>query len=396
MKKLLLVINEDRFFFSHRKDVALAALHDGWEVTLVAADTGRRREVEALGIRFLHLPVNPRGRNLLEELRTFRFLLRLYRRNRDAIVHHVGMKNMLWGSMAARIAGVAGVLNAVSGLGTLFADGSPVPLRRAILRLLRVGMRHHNLAVIFQNHEDENLFIAHGLTRSCHVSFIKGSGVDLGEYALSPIPQSSPAVVIFTARMLRQKGVADLVEAARILRPEMQGRVEFWLCGALTSHPDGLKRTEIEAFADGSYIRWLGHRSDIADLLRRSTVMAFPSYYREGMPRSLIEASAVGRPIVTCDSVGCRDSVEEGVNGFRVPPRSPAILADRLRTLLDNPQLCQTMGRESRRIAERDYDIRDVVAEHLRLYALLQTPSKNAKAEVKVEVECESASGSKR
>lgn len=369
--RLLLVINEDRFFFSHRRDVAMAALRAGMDVTLVSRDTGRRGEVEALGIRFVDLPINPVGRNVSEELRSFRFLVRLYRRMKPDIVHHVGLKNILWGSLAARLVRVRGVVNAVSGLGTMFGDNTGPALRRMVMTALRIGMRHPAAAVIFQNHEDEQLFISHGLTKRSQTVFIKGSGVNLDEFAYTPPPAGEKTIVIFTARMLREKGVLDLADAAALMRHEYGEKVEFWLCGGISCNPGALSSDELHRICDGIYIKWLGHCQDVASLLRQASVMVLPSYYREGMPKSLIEASAIGRPIVTCDSVGCRDAVEEGVNGFKVEPRNPLQLADRISRLVDNPELRERMGRESRRIAERDYDIRDVVDKHMATYHMI-------------------------
>lgn len=364
---LLMVVNEDAFFLSHRKEVALAASEAGWNVTLLARDTGRRRDVERLGIRFVDLPVNPTGTNVLQEVRTFNFLLNFYLRHRDAVVHHVGIKNIVWGGAAARIAHVRGVVDAVCGLGTLFSDHASEQTRNAILRIMRYGFGLDNLRVIFQNHDDEEFFLSRGLIRPSRSRFIKGSGVDLSDY--TPAETSGEFLTVtFTARMLREKGVADLLEAARLLRPRWEGRVRFLLCGPLSNHPDAIGGDQLRSACDGTYIQWLGQRDDVADILRRSDIMAFPSYYREGLPKSLIEACAAGLPIVTCDSVGCRDAVREGVNGFKIPPRSPEILAHRLEILFSDPDLRARMGRASRSLAESDFDVRNVVASHLAIY----------------------------
>jgi hypothetical protein len=185
--KLLMIVNEDRFFLSHRKDIALAAQQSGWDVTIVCKDTGQRADVEALGLKMVDLPINPTGENILQELKTCWFLYRLYRRNGEAVVHHVGLKNILWGGLAARLAGVQGVLNAVSGLGTLFNGEQPSTMARAVMRVMRFSNHRKNVVTIFQNHEDEELFYKYKVSRPEQTVFIKGSGVDLDEYAFSPL-----------------------------------------------------------------------------------------------------------------------------------------------------------------------------------------------------------------
>ena len=174
--------------------------------------------------------------------------------------------------------------------------------------------------------------------------------------------------VIFTARMVREKGTLVLIDAAEILRKDYEDRVDFWLCGGLSDNPNALSEDELRSHCDGSYIQWLGYRSDVRELLRRASIVAFPSYYREGVPKSLIEACASGRPIVTTNSIGCKDTVEDGVNGFLVPVRDSRALAEKLKVLIDDPALRRRMGRESRRIAERDFSLEGVVARHLEIY----------------------------
>lgn len=370
-KRLFLVINEDRFFLSHRTRIAEKASDDGWEVILVTKDTGKRHEIEAMGFKYLELPINPTGMNPADEFKTFRFLYSLFKKDRNAIVHLVGLKNMLWGGLAARMAKSKGVVFAVSGLGTLFGENGSGSMANAIQRVLKIGMSKKNVAVIFQNHDDEELFKKNNLLGASHLFFIKGSGVDLEEYNYTEPSEIEPLKIIFTARMLKEKGVVDLVKAAEILRKEYEGKIEFWLCGDISSNPNAISANDLNKLCDGKYIKWLGHRDDVCQLLKESHIVCFPSYYREGVPKSLIEASAIGRPIVTTDSVGCRDTVENGVNGFIVKPHSPEEIASALKKLIDNPELRKNMGLKSWEKAEREYDVNEVASTHLRIYNLL-------------------------
>ncbi|MBQ8656642.1 MAG: glycosyltransferase [Prevotella sp.] len=369
--KLMMIVNEDRFFLSHRQDIALAALHDGWDVTIVCKDTGRKQEVKELGLKIIDLPINPTGTNLTEELRTFMFLWKLYRKNKDAIVHHVGLKNILWGGLAARLAHVKGVVNAVSGLGVMFSDENLSATTKGILLLLRFSHQRDNVKVIFQNHEDEDLFMQHHIINRHMSVFIKGSGINLEDYKYTPEQDSGAITVLFTARMVKEKGVIELIEAAEQLRKDYEGKVQFWLCGGLSNNPKALKKQELEQLCDGKYIKWMGYRDDVKQLLIQSHIMAFPSYYREGVPKSLIEACAIGRPIVTTNSIGCKDTVDDGKSGYLIPVRDSQALAEKLKTLIDNPQLRRDMGRHGREKAEKEFSIKQVIDKHMETYRAL-------------------------
>lgn len=368
MPRLYLVVNEDRFFLSHRLPVALAARERGYEVSVVCKDTGRAAEIVAQGLRFVPLPINPTGMKPWEEWRTLRFLRRLYQRERPDIVHHVGLKNILWGSIAAKWAQVPAVVNAFCGLGVLFSRERLSKQARGIMAMMRYAFRRPGCVAIFQNDEDRSLFVRTGVVAEEHCEYIKGSGVDLRLYQPTEEPSGGPVRILFTARMVEEKGVLVLCEAAERLRGEMEGKVEFLLCGGLSANPKALSQAELEARQDGSYIRWLGFRDDVRQLLSQSHIMAFPSYYREGLPLSLIEAAAAGRPVVTTRSVGCQDAVDDGVTGILVPPRDSEALAEALRQLINDKSMRQRMGKAARQKAEREFSLDEVVARHLSIY----------------------------
>ena len=363
-------MSEEFFLLTHRKEIAVEAVRQGFDVTLIAKNTGRRTEIEALGVKMIDLPVNPTGMNLRQELKTFNFLRRVYRRERPDIIHHVGLKSVLWGGLAARFSGIhALIINAISGLGITFSHDKLSLVARGILLAIRfAGGR--NVRFIFQNHEDESLFLEHKITAPDRNVFIKGSGIDLQLYDYAPIPDAEPVKILFTARMVAEKGVGVLVEAAERLRSKYEGHVEFLMCGSLSKNPNAISRQWLEEHCDGKYIQWLGHRSDVRELLGSSHIVAFPSYYREGVPKSLIEACAVGRPIVTCNSTGCRDTVDDGVNGFLIPPKDSEILAEKLQLLIENKELRVRMGLASRKKAESEFSVADVVCKHMELYRL--------------------------
>lgn len=371
MYNLFIVVNVDWFFLSHRKDIALAAQKFGYNVTIVTKDTGKKKEIEALGLKVIDLPMNRSGQNLIEELHTCWFLYNLYRRENPDIVHHVGLKTILWGTLAAKLANVHGVVNAVSGLGIFFSEENRSIISRVLPKVLRFSHHRNNIAVIFQNDEDKSLFLKHRIIKESQAYKIKGSGVDLKQYSYTPEPGEGRIKVLLTARMIVEKGIFILTDAAMKLKERYQDKVQFLLCGGLDDNPMAIKENELRVVCDGDYIQWLGYRTDVLDLLKDCHIVAFPSYYKEGLPKSLIEATAVGRPIITTNSIGCKETVVDGYNGYLIPIKDSDTLTDRLSILFENRDIRQKMGQNSRSLAEKDFSIDDVIAKHLEIYKKL-------------------------
>lgn len=369
MKKLFIVVNVDYFFLSHRKDIALRALKEGFDVTIIAEDTGKSKEIESLGLHFINLPINKTGTNIFQELKTFRFLYSLFKKERPEIVHLVGLKTILWGGLAAKLVKVKGLVTAVSGLGVMFSpEYNKKLMPKAILKVLRFIHNRKNTYCVFHNTDDIDLFIKNKIIDSKYCIRTMGSGIDLNQYKYKEEPKSDKLRVLFTARMVEDKGVLVLIEAANILRDKYQGKVEFLLCGGLETNPLAVSKEKLNELCDGDYIQWLGKRSDVKELLESSHIFAFPSYYKEGLPKSCIEAAAIGRPIITCDSVGCRDTVVDGKTGFLVPIKDSKTVAEKLDILFEDTELRKTMGIKSRKYAEDKFSIEDVIQVHLDIY----------------------------
>lgn len=366
--KLFIIVNVDWFFLSHRLPVALAAQKAGWDVTIVTADTGKLKDINAIGLKTINLPMSRSGMNIKEELGTLNFLRKLYRREKPDVVHHVGMKTILWGTLAAKYAKVRGVVNAVSGLGGFFAEDNKGLLAKVMPKVLRYSHHGQNLLVIFQNHEDEAMYVEKGIISGNQARFIKGSGVDLKEFCYTQEPKDGKIKVIITGRMIVEKGFFILTEAAEKLRREYEDKAEFWLVGGLDDHPGAITKEQLDAACDGNYIKWLGYRTDVKELLQQSHIVAFPSYYMEGLPKSLIEAAAIGRPIITTQSIGCKDTVKDGVNGYLIPTKNVDALVEKLRLLIDNLELRQKMGKAAREKAEKEFSLDVVIERHLSIY----------------------------
>lgn len=368
-KKLFIVVNQDFFFLSHRLPIGEAARDIGFDVTVVSEDTGVSDKIRNAGLRTINLPINKAGTNIKEEIKTFFFLYKLFLKEKPDIVHLVGLKTILWGSLACKLAGIKSMVSAVSGLGVLYDEEHCQSfMSRSILRVLRLTHKKDNTIVIFQNNDDKALFLSSKIVKDSQCEFTNGSGINLENYDYTPEPADDVIKVIFTARMVEDKGTLVLIEAANKLKNEYKNKVQFLLCGGLDTNPNGITKEMLESKCDGEYIQWLGHRKDVLELLKSSHIMAFPSWYREGLPKSVIEAEAIGRPIVTTDSVGCRDTGIDGVNVFLIPPKNANALADALKKLIDNPSLRKDMGKKAREFAVQKFDIKDVIKVHLDIY----------------------------
>ena len=372
--KLIIVVNELRFFLSHRLPIALAARDAGYEVH-IASRSGTIDEVEQLNqelLQFHPISFHRSSMGLWQELETLRELRRLYKEIQPDIVHHVTIKPVLYGTLVARWVGGIQILNAISGLGYFFiAQGWKSSIRKTLLLwVYRAILHSKKVWILFQNPDDQALFSQYKIIYPEHAFKIKGSGVDLQQFAYSSIPKGRIKIVL-VARMLWDKGVGDFVESATALT--QQGLdADFLLVGSVDpGNPESISVEQLEEWNRSGVVKWLGERADIAQLLAESHIVVLPSY-REGLPKSLIEAAAVGRPIVTTDVPGCREVVKDGENGFLVPAKDAKKLAVAIQKLINNPKLLTSMGKKSRLMAEQEFSIQQIVEQTLKLYETLK------------------------
>ncbi|MDR7946758.1 glycosyltransferase family 4 protein [Achromobacter aegrifaciens] len=371
-RRLLFVVNNPAFFMSHRVPVALAAQQAGYEVHVATMDGPAVADIQALGMTHHAIPMTRSGKHPLQELGTLLALIRLFRHLRPQIVHLVTIKPVLYGGIAARLTHVPGMVAAISGLGFVFLSNSlKMKLVRAVVaRLYRLALGHPNSRVIFQNASDRDLLKSLGAVRDAQVVMIRGAGVDLNEYRAQPEPPAPPVVVTMVARLLRDKGVQEFVQAARLLR-ERGLPVTMQLVGGVDAgNPASATQDDVDAWQQEGCVRALGERSDVAALYAASHIAVLPSY-REGLPKSLIEAAACARAVVTTDVPGCRDAIEPGETGLLVPVRDAQALADAIARLAEDPALRQSMGAAGRALAEREFNIDRVARIHVEIYDAL-------------------------
>jgi glycosyltransferase involved in cell wall biosynthesis len=372
-RRLLFVVNNPAFFLSHRLPLALRAKEEGYDVHVATMDGASVSRIVELGLVHHVIPMSRSGKNPIEEVRSVYALWALFRRLRPGIVHAVTIKPVLYGGIAARLAGVPGYVAAISGLGFIFtrpAKGVDF-LRIAATLLYRLALGHRNSRVIFQNANDRDVLRKAGVVRTEQVVLIRGSGVDLDEFQALPEPEGPP-VALMAARLLRDKGVMEFIEAARLAASDPSG-LRWVLAGSPDpGNPASISMQQFESWRQEGVVQCLGERSDIAALYGGAHIAVLPSY-REGLPKSLIEAAACGRAVVTTDVPGCRDAIEPDVSGLLVSARDANALAQAVLRLARDGELRRKMGAEGRQLAEREFDIRKVAQAHLDIYRMLST-----------------------
>jgi glycosyltransferase involved in cell wall biosynthesis len=368
--RFLYVGNHAGYFITHRLPVMLALRDAGYEIHVAApieADALEKivaenavQKIRDMGFQYHPIPIKRGSIGLTGEIRLFLRLVQLYRQIKPDIVYHATIKPVLYGGIIARLTGVRAVISSVTGLGYIFIsqDLKARLLRGGVKTAYRLALNHPNIGVLFQNEDDQCTFIEQKLVKEINTSVIKGSGVDTEKFYATSEPDGVP-VVVLPSRMLWDKGVGEFVEAARQVHTVgIQAR--FVLAGDPDpDNPAAISNDQLQKWHDEGVVKWIGWQSDMADVLRRSHIVCLPSY-REGIPKALIEAAASGRPIITTDVPGCRETVRNGENGLLVPVRTVEPLADALCRLIQDTDLRRRMGKKSREIAETEFS-KDII-----------------------------------
>jgi glycosyltransferase involved in cell wall biosynthesis len=384
--RLLFVVNADWFFVSHRLALAVACLRAGYDVALCAGESGARAQIEALGIRFFALPIDRGGTHPLRDALTLGALVAVYREFRPNLVHHVTIKPVLYGSLAARLVGVDGVVNAVSGLGYAFIP-RPADLRRhkalrgALRAAYRGALAGRRTRVIFQNEDDRESFVRAGLVEANRTKLIRGSGVDLEAFKPAPLP-SGDFVALVPSRLLWDKGVGEFVEAARRLKASYS-RARFVLLGRIDpGNPAAIPEGEVRRWVEEGVVEWWEARqhADMPEMYGRAHVVVLPSY-REGLPLALAEAAAAGRAVITTDVPGCRDTILDAETGWLIKPRDADSLVAALDAAMTNLTRLREMGARARTFAEARFGVEGVLRATQETYReLLKGSGSNAPA----------------
>lgn len=383
MNKILFLLDlEDRYFLSHRRALALAARDAEYRVVVCVRIGGKYMErIRAEGFECFALEhENKAGINFLREFLVLIQLVRIYRKYRPRIAHHFGVRNLLYGSIAARLAKTPFVVNSFLGLGSLFSENSLRfrCLKKIILPPLQYFHRAKNTRVIVQNDADREMILQNVLPDESRLSVVRGSGVDVRSFYPTPEPTGAPLAVL-ASRMLTDKGVHEFVEAATLLQKKDM-KIRMALAGSPDpKNPSSIPESTLSQWHREGRIEWWGYRENMAEVWRDCHIAVLPTYYKEGLPRSLLEAASCARPLVATDVPGCRDILKDRVNGLRITPRDSKALADAINKLAGDADLRRKMGAAGRRIVEREFSDEIVSKKILKLYEHMSATEKEPK-----------------
>jgi len=381
--RILFFVTEDWYFWSHRLPIARAARDAGFEV-LIATRVNQHKEcIEKDRFQLIPISLERRSKNIIKEIISILEIVRIYRREKPDIVHHVAVKPVLYGSWAAIVTGIPNVVNALAGLGFIFvARGwKASAFKRLVVFAYRSAFLAKNAIGIFQNPEDLKLFAGAGIVKSEKAVLIRGSGVDTSRFLHLPEPAGIPTIVL-PSRMLWHKGVGEFVDAAKQLHKDGVN-CRFILVGAPDpENPASIPEETLRMWHSEGIVEWWGYREDMPEVLSEAHIVTLPTTYGEGIPKILIEAASCGRAIVATDVPGCREIVHHNKNGLLIPPHDSKSLADALKVLVEDAELRAKMGARGREIVETEFSEEIVVKQTMELYKKMLL-AKNKSSEIK-------------
>lgn len=367
---LAMFLSEDWFFVSHFLARARAAQKAGWRVVLITRENGHTKAIEASGIECVPMDIGRKSINPFKALLFVLTLASVYRRIRPDIAHHVALKPIILGGIAAWLARVPAVVSAPVGLGFVFSSNRKLAaIVRPVVKLgLRLTMDTRHGLSIFENPDDLEFMVQNRIVKREQTRLIRGAGVDTAQFFPTPEPAGQLRVLL-AARLIREKGILDFVKAAKILK----GQAEFCVAGAPDqSNPDPVQEHEMKEWEVAGFINWLGPVANMAGLLREVHILALPSLTREGLPKVILEAMSSNRPVVATNIPGCREAVVDEETGILVPPHNPEALAQALGRLIANPALRARMGAAGRERVMTYFSDEVVCEQTLAVYGFLE------------------------
>jgi len=379
--KVFFVSHHTKSLLNFRGQLLSEFVQTGHDVTVCSPENDPEciEKLSGMGIAYITFPLARNGMNPIKDLYAFFFLVKTLVRIKPDLVFSVSTKPVIYGSLASRFAGVSRVFSMISGAGYVFTEGGfKRKLINLLARILFCLALKNNVSVFFLNPDDRSLFVRLGLVRQELTVLIDGEGVDLEQFQPVPLPKKSP-VFLLICRLIKDKGVVEYVEAARIVKRRYP-EATFDLLGPFDdNNTSALSRPQIEQWHQEGIINYCGETDDIRPFLSASSVFVLPSYY-EGTPRTTLEAMATGRPILTTDVAGCRETVIEGKNGFLVPLKDVNALAEAMEKFIVDPDLIVRMGETSREIVVKRFDVHKVNARIMEVMGLLREKPSQSQA----------------
>ncbi|MCY7294345.1 glycosyltransferase family 4 protein [Alteromonas sp. a30] len=369
MSKLLYFVSEDWYFCSHRLELAKAAVAKGYDVSILCNVNRHRSVIEEAGIRVIPMDIDRANTGLLANLMLLLQVIKIFLKEKPDVVHNVAQKPVLMGTIAAHLCGAKRIVNALGGLGFVFMSKTTKAkiLKYVMSTLYKLLFNLRRTVLILQNRDDYQFFVETIGVKQTHLCLIRGAGINIEQFSHQPFPNTDKVRFTLVARMLKDKGVGEFLQAAKRVSDKLTN-VEFVLVGDVDAkNPNAFTENELTRLAKDAGVIWDGPSSQIFDVWKHSHVSVLPSY-REGLPKSLLESASVGRPIITTDVPGCREVVEDGKNGFLVPLYDVQTLAEKIQLLAENKSLRQEMGEISRKMAEEEFASHKVNEKTIHLY----------------------------
>lgn len=362
-KTVVITSNTSWYLYNFRKNTILALIKEGYRVVAVSPKDDYSQKLVALGAEYQHIEIDQGGTNPVKDVGTFFGFLGLYRKIRPDVVLNFTPKNNIYSTLAASLLGAKSVNN-IAGLGMVFINEN---ITAKLARFLYKISQPKAYTIFFQNNEDRELFAKHKLAPLDITDRVPGSGADLARFSLSPSDDDGVVRFLLIARMLYDKGIGHYVEAARELKSKYGDKVEFCLLGFLdVNNPSAVSKAEMSAWVEEGIVNYLGTSDNVEAEIAKVDCMVLPSFYREGVPKSLLEACAMGKPIVTTDNVGCRETVDDGINGYLCELRSTSSLVEKLELMINlSHDQRLSMGEKSRIKVENEFDEQIVINKYL-------------------------------
>lgn len=363
MITIALSSNTSWYLYNFRKNTILALIKHGYHVVIIAPRDEYSPLLSDLGCEFIKIDVDQGGTNPIRDAKTFFQFYYIYNKYNIRVVLNFTPKINIYSTLSAYFNNV-NCINNIAGLGVLFINES---ITSKIARFLYKLSQARSSKIFFQNDEDRSLFIEHQIAVNVPNDRLPGSGVDLSRFSFTPAPADNKVRFLLVARMIYEKGILQYVNAARILKKEYGGNVEFNLLGFLdVNHPSAVLPSDMNSWVNEGIVNYLGVSNYVENEIANVDCMVLPSYYREGVPKSLLEAGAMGKPIVTTDNVGCRETVDDGINGFLCVPRSTESLIDKLKIIINmSHEQRLFMGKCSHKKMQKDFNEKVVIDKYL-------------------------------
>ena len=367
-KKIFMFVNVDWFFYSHRLPIAKEASLNNVNMSVYADISNKSFERDKKDFEVFQSPLTRTSNGILKSFYELTRVLLLIVREKPDLIHAVTIKPIIFLGLVSRLTNTP-FIGAISGMGPIINYTSLYQRLRfkVVLIIYRIIFKPQTSLIICQNEFDKNIILENKVCKQESICIISGSGVNLDKF--KPSIERSHDTVLMASRILRDKGVMEYCEAADLYRKKYNDQIKFLLAGPIDEYsPTSISEEEILTLCKKNGVSYLGNRSDLSELLSRATIFVLPSYYQEGIPKVLIEASACGIPIITTDHPGCRDAVIEGKTGLLVEARNNEVIVTALNKLLDNHEYSAEMGRQAHQYAKEKFDEKKVIRQHYSLY----------------------------